>query len=83
MSIPNDSDEREDNNSQTNEIGGRNITLSPDANTTTVGHEFGHVFSAGDQRKNGVDANGKRIITSDGDVNNLMGNGNGPVNQKL
>jgi len=77
-----DLDNDDGNNSHTNKIGGRQISLAPNANTTTVSHEFGHVFGAGDRRVNGVDAQGRVIKFFGGNSNNLMGNGNGPLGQE-
>lgn len=50
------------------------------AGEDTVGHEIGHVLGTGDQYKNGIGANGKRLTSDVAGPKNLMKNAVGTAN---
>lgn len=67
--------------SHTDSIGGRNVTLAPNAQGPgTAGHEVGHTLGAGDQYKGGIGADGKPVKADIAGPTNIMRNAVGPAN---
>jgi len=67
--------------SHIDEIGGKKIEIAPNAKgAEVVGHEIGHGLRAGDQYKDGIAVNGKKLGADVPGPANIMKTATGPAN---